>query len=146
MIGKCLGGATVAGFQGVIVICLAGLVRVPYAPLLIIEVFVLQLLLAFAITAFGVMIAVRIKQMQSFMGVMQMVVMPMFYLRRPVPRLGPAQLAHRAQPHRPAHLRGRSDAPDRVQPPAHLRAGPPRAGSRASPGGAGGYRPWWRPA
>jgi ABC-2 type transport system permease protein len=80
VIGKCLGGATVAAFQGVIVICLAGLVHVPYAPLLIIEIFVLQLLLAFTITAFGVMIAVRIKQMQSFMGVMQMIVMPMFFI------------------------------------------------------------------
>ena len=80
VIGKCLGGATVAGFQGVIVICLAGLVHVPYNPVMILEIFVLQLLLAFAITAFGVMIAVRIKQMQSFMGVMQMIVMPMFFI------------------------------------------------------------------
>ena len=80
VIGKCLGGATVAGIQGVIVICLAGLVNVPYDPLLILGIFGLQLLLAFAITAFGVMIAVRIKQMQSFMGVMQMVVMPMFFI------------------------------------------------------------------
>jgi ABC-2 type transport system permease protein len=80
VIGKCLGGATVAGFQGVIVICLAGLVHVPYAPLLLLGIFALQLLLAFTITAFGVMIAVRIKQMQSFMGVMQMVVMPMFFI------------------------------------------------------------------
>src|ERR1039457_1230298 len=80
VIGKCLGGATVASFQGVIVICLAGLVHVPYAPVLIIEIFALQLLLAFSITAFGVMIAVRIKQMQSFMGVMQMIVMPMFFI------------------------------------------------------------------
>src|SRR5438270_7607827 len=80
VIGKCLGGATVAGFEGVIVICLAGLVGVPYAPLLILGIFVLQLALAFAITAFGVMIAVRIKQMQSFMGVMQMVVMPLFFI------------------------------------------------------------------
>ncbi|MGI9184975.1 MAG: ABC transporter permease [Solirubrobacteraceae bacterium] len=80
VIGKCLGGATVAGFQGVIVICLAGLVNVPYDPVLILGVFALQLLLAFAITAFGIMIAVRIKQMQSFMGVMQMVVMPMFFI------------------------------------------------------------------
>ncbi len=80
VIGKCLGGATVAGFQGVIVICLAGLVSVPYDPPLLLGIFGLQLLLAFAITAFGVMIAVRIKQMQSFMGVMQMVVMPMFFI------------------------------------------------------------------
>ena len=80
VIGKCLGGATVASFQGVIIICLAGLVHVPYDPLLILGIFALQLLLAFAITAFGVMIAVRIKQMQSFMGVMQMIVMPMFFI------------------------------------------------------------------
>jgi ABC-2 type transport system permease protein len=80
VVGKCLGGATVAGFQGVIVICLAGLVHVPYDPLLLLGIFGLQLLLAFTITAFGVMVAVRIKQMQSFMGVMQMIVMPMFFI------------------------------------------------------------------
>jgi ABC-2 type transport system permease protein len=80
VIGKVLGGATVAGFQGVIVICLAGLVHVPYDPVLILGIFGLQLLLAFTITAFGVMIAVRITQMQSFMGVMQMIVMPMFFI------------------------------------------------------------------
>src|SRR6185437_11478351 len=80
VIGKCLGGASVASIQGVIVICLAGLVGVPYDPLLILGIFVLQLLLAFSITAFGVMIAIRIKQMQSFMGVMQMIVTPMFFI------------------------------------------------------------------
>lgn len=80
VIGKCLGGATVASFQGVIMIALAGLVHVPYDPLLILGIFGLQLLLAFSITAFGVMVAVRIKQMQSFMGVMQMIVMPMFFI------------------------------------------------------------------
>jgi ABC-2 type transport system permease protein len=80
VLGKCLGGATVAGFQGVIVLCLAGLVGVPYVATLIVEVFVLQLLLAFAITAFGVMIAARTSQMQSFMAMMQMAIMPMYFL------------------------------------------------------------------
>jgi ABC-2 type transport system permease protein len=80
VLGKCLGGATVAAFQGVIVLCLAGLVGVPYAPTLVLAVFGLQLLLAFAITAFGVMVAARIKQMQSFMALMQMAIMPMYFL------------------------------------------------------------------
>ncbi|HWE11200.1 MAG TPA: ABC transporter permease [Solirubrobacteraceae bacterium] len=80
VIGKCIGGASVAAIQGVIVIALAGVVNVPYNVVMIIEIFLLQLLLAFTITAFGVMIAVRIKQMQSFMGVMQMVVTPMFFI------------------------------------------------------------------
>ena len=80
VIGKCLGGATVASFQGVIVLALAGVVHVPYDPVMILGVFGLQLLLAFTITAFGVMIAIRIKQMQSFMGVMQMIITPMFFI------------------------------------------------------------------
>jgi ABC-2 type transport system permease protein len=75
VLGKCFGGATVASLQGVIVLCLAGLVGVPYNAALIIEVFALQLLLAFAITAFGVMVAARITQMQSFMAIM-----PMYFL------------------------------------------------------------------
>jgi ABC-2 type transport system permease protein len=80
VIGKCLGGATVAAFQGVIVIAIAGLVEVPYSLGLILEIFALQLLLAFAITAFGTMAAARINQMQSFMALMQMVIMPMFFI------------------------------------------------------------------
>ncbi len=80
VIGKTLGGATVASFQGVILLALAGAVHVPYAATLILAVFGLQLLLAFTITAFGVMFAARIRQMQSFMGLMQMVVMPMFFI------------------------------------------------------------------
>jgi ABC-2 type transport system permease protein len=80
VIGKCLGGASVAALQGLIVLVLAGAVHVPYDPLLIVGVFALQLLLAFSVTAFGVMVAARIKQMQSFMGVMQMIVMPVFFI------------------------------------------------------------------
>ena len=80
VIGKCLGGATVASLQGVILICLAGLVHVPYEPALNLGIFALQLLLAFSITAFGIMVAARITQVQSFMGVVQMIVMPMFFI------------------------------------------------------------------
>ena len=80
VVGKCLGGATVASFQGVIMIALAPVVGVPYSVTLVLGVFALQLLLAFSITAFGVMVAARMTQIQSFMGVMQLVVTPMFFL------------------------------------------------------------------
>jgi ABC-2 type transport system permease protein len=80
VIGKCLGVATVASIQGLIVLALAGLVHVPYNVGLILGVLGLQMLLAFAIGAFGLCVAIRIKQMQSFMGVMQMVVMPMYFI------------------------------------------------------------------
>ncbi len=80
VVGKCLGGATVASLQGVILIVLMPLVDVPYSVPVILGVFGLMLLLAFAMTAFGVMLAARIKQMPSFMRLTQMIVMPMFFI------------------------------------------------------------------
>jgi ABC-2 type transport system permease protein len=80
VLGKCLGGACVAAFQGLIVIALAGLVGVPYNAALLLGIFGLQLVLAFSITAFGVMVAARISQIQSFMAITQMVMMPMYFL------------------------------------------------------------------
>jgi ABC-2 type transport system permease protein len=80
VIGKALGGATVASAQGLIVLALAWAVHVPYSLGLILGVIGIQILLAFAITSFGIMVAIRIKQMQSFMGVMQMIVMPMYFI------------------------------------------------------------------
>jgi ABC-2 type transport system permease protein len=80
VLGKCFGGATVATFQGVVVMLIGPIVKVHFTPLLVLEVFGLQLLLAFSITAFGMMAAARISQMQSFMALMQMAIMPMYFL------------------------------------------------------------------
>jgi ABC-2 type transport system permease protein len=80
IIGKCLGGATIAALQGTIVLALAGLVGVPYDPVLLLGLFGLMLLVAFTITAFGVLVAIRVKQIQTFTIVMQMLVMPMYFL------------------------------------------------------------------
>jgi ABC-2 type transport system permease protein len=80
VVGKCLGGATVASLQGAILLALAGAVGIPYDPVLLLGVFGLQLLIAFTVCAFGVMVAVRIKQIQTFTTVMQMFVLPLFFL------------------------------------------------------------------
>jgi ABC-2 type transport system permease protein len=80
VIGKCLGGATVATTQGVLMIAMAGLVGVPYTPSLVLAVFGLQIVLSFMLTAFGLVVAARVKQMQSFMALTQMLVMPLFFL------------------------------------------------------------------
>ena len=80
VLGKCLGGSTVATFQGIIVLALAGLAGVPYNPVLIITLIGELLLLSFTLTAFGVMMAARIKQFQAFMALTQMLVLPLFFL------------------------------------------------------------------
>ena len=80
VVGKCLGGATVATFQGIIFLILAGVAHVPYSPLLLLTLIGELLLLSFTLTAFGVMMAARIKQIQAFMALTQMLVMPLFFL------------------------------------------------------------------
>jgi ABC-2 type transport system permease protein len=80
VVGKCLGGATVATFQGIIFLALAGLAHVPYNPVLLLILIGELLLLSFTLTAFGVMMAARVKQIQAFMALTQMVVMPLFFL------------------------------------------------------------------
>ena len=80
LLGKCLGGSIIAAGQGVLVLALAALVHVPYDPVMLLGMFCLMLLLAFAVTAFGVFIAVSIKQAQTFTSVMQLFVMPMFFI------------------------------------------------------------------
>jgi len=80
VIGKCLGGATIATLQGIVMLALAGLAGVPYNPVLLLTLVGEMLLLAFTLTAFGVMMAARITQFQAFMALTQMLVLPLFFL------------------------------------------------------------------
>jgi ABC-2 type transport system permease protein len=80
VVGKCVGGATIAAIQGLIMLLLAPLVDVPYRPGMLLALVGLMLVLAFAITAFGVMAAARITQMQSFMALTQMLLVPLLFI------------------------------------------------------------------
>ena len=80
VVGKCLGGATVATFQGIVFLALAGVAHVPYSPTLLLTLLGELLLLSLTLTAFGVMMAARIKQIQAFMALTQMTLMPLFFL------------------------------------------------------------------
>src|SRR5579859_2346867 len=80
VVGKCLGGATIATFQGIIFLALAWFAHVPYNPVLLVTLVGELLLLSFTLTAFGVMLAARITQLQAFMALTQMLVMPLFFL------------------------------------------------------------------
>jgi ABC-2 type transport system permease protein len=78
--GKCLGGAAIATLQAVVLIALAGLVGVPYDPLMIILLLALLFLTALVMTAFGLMISARIKKFQAVMPIVQLVLTPMMFL------------------------------------------------------------------
>ncbi len=80
VVGKCLGGATVATIQGAIMLALAGLVHIPYSPALLAVLLAEMGLTAFALTALGTMIASRMGRIESFQVVIQFLVLPMFFL------------------------------------------------------------------
>ena len=66
------------------------------------------LLLAFALTAFGIVIASRMQRMESFQMVMALVMQPMMFLSGAIfPLDRAAGLARRAHPAQPGHVRRR---------------------------------------
>ncbi|MGH3753670.1 MAG: ABC transporter permease [Pseudonocardiaceae bacterium] len=78
--GKCVGGATVATLQSMILLALAGLVGVPYSPVMMLALVGLMFLMAFMVTALGLVLAARIKQVQSATPMLQLIVMPLMFL------------------------------------------------------------------
>jgi ABC-2 type transport system permease protein len=80
VLGKCAGGATTAVIQGALMLLLAGLVDVPYSPGLFATLLGEMILVALALTAFGVLVASRMSRIESFQAVIQFLVMPMFFL------------------------------------------------------------------
>jgi ABC-2 type transport system permease protein len=79
-IGKTLGTATQAMIQGAILLVLAPFVGVKLSPLLVLQVFGLTFVLAFAISAMGVVVAARMRSMQGFQMIMNFLMMPIFFL------------------------------------------------------------------
>ncbi len=80
VVGKCVGGATVATIQGAIMLALAGLVHVPYDPVMLILLLLEMALGALMLTSIGLVVATRMRRVESFQVVIQFLVLPMFFL------------------------------------------------------------------
>lgn len=80
IVGKCLGGATAATAQSLVVLALAGLVGVPYHPVLMIKLLALLFVAAFMLTSIGVLLSARIRQIQAAMPTNQLTILPMMFL------------------------------------------------------------------
>jgi ABC-2 type transport system permease protein len=80
VLGKAAGSGTVAAGQALILVAAAPIVGVSLDAVQLAEVVGLLLLLAFALTAFGIVIASRMQRMESFQMVMGLVVNPMLFL------------------------------------------------------------------
>jgi ABC-2 type transport system permease protein len=78
--GKCLGGATVATLQSLIILALAGLVGVPYNLVMMVTLVGLLFLMAFMICALGLFLSARVTQVQSAMPLVQLTITPLMFL------------------------------------------------------------------
>jgi len=79
-IGKTLGAATVALLQGAIILLLAPLIGVSLSVGTVLALLPLMFLLAVVMGSMGIFLATRIKSMEAFQAVMQMLMFPMIFL------------------------------------------------------------------
>jgi len=80
MFGRTLGGATVASFQGIIVLIISVVAGFRPEIINIFPAFVFMILIALVFTALGTAIASMLEDMQGFQLIMNFVVMPVFFL------------------------------------------------------------------
>ena len=79
-IGKTLGSATIASFQGLLILVFAPLIGVSLSIGTVLALIPLMFLLATALGSFGVLLATRIRSMEAFQATMQMLMFPMIFL------------------------------------------------------------------
>jgi ABC-2 type transport system permease protein len=81
MIGKTLGGATIAIIQGLIVLSLTYVIgfRIPSLSSLVLGL-IFMFLIAIFFTGFGLTIASKMKDMQGFQMILNFLIMPIFFL------------------------------------------------------------------
>ncbi len=81
MVGRTLGGATIATFQGLIIFFLTLLVGFrPYSFAALLPALVIMFLIALLFTALGTAIASTLQDFQGFQLIMNFLVMPLFFL------------------------------------------------------------------
>jgi len=78
--GKTLGAATVALLQGIIILLFAPLVGISLSAGTVLALLPLMFLLAASMGSLGVLLATRIRSMEAFQAVMQMLMFPVVFL------------------------------------------------------------------
>jgi ABC-2 type transport system permease protein len=80
MIGRTLGGATIAVFQGIVVLLLGTIIGFRFNPVMLLPAIAFMLLIALLFTALGTAIGSVLEDMQGFQLIMNFLLMPLFFL------------------------------------------------------------------
>ncbi|MDI6822305.1 MAG: ABC transporter permease [Actinomycetota bacterium] len=79
-LGKALGGATVALFQGTLMLVFAPLIGVSLTFAMVIKLLILMFLVSLSLTSMGIVIAARMRSMEGFHMIVNFLTLPMFFL------------------------------------------------------------------
>ena len=79
-VGKTLGAATIALLQGTVILILAPVIGISLSGWTVLKLLPLMFLLAVSLGSLGVLLATRIKSMEAFQAVTQMLLFPMVFL------------------------------------------------------------------
>jgi ABC-2 type transport system permease protein len=79
-VGKALGSATIALFQGLLILLFAPLIGLSISLTTALALVPLMFLLAASLGSMGILLATRIRSMEAFQAVMQMLMFPMVFL------------------------------------------------------------------
>jgi ABC-2 type transport system permease protein len=79
-LGKVLSGATIASFQGLIILMLAPFAGIHLSIWMLVRLVPLMFMVSFSMTGMGILVATRLKSMQGFQVIMNFIMMPMFFL------------------------------------------------------------------
>jgi len=90
LLGKVLGGATVAMAHGALVLSLAGFANVTFTPAQLLEGLGLMFLLAFGLTSLGIVIANRLKTFEGFGVFSNAVILPLYFTSASIFPIDPA--------------------------------------------------------
>ncbi|MFD5746073.1 ABC transporter permease [Streptomyces sp. NPDC127033] len=80
LLGSCAGGTLVATVQGAVLLGLAGVVGLPYDPLLLVLLLSCMILVSFTITALALALAVGLRRAETFHTLLGVVMMPLMFL------------------------------------------------------------------
>ncbi|MDN3356179.1 ABC transporter permease [Actinomadura sp. DC4] len=80
LVGRCLGGASIATCQGALLLPLAGIAELPYDPVTLALLLGETVIIAFMMTALGVLLAIAISRTESFYAVLSIITMPLIFL------------------------------------------------------------------
>lgn len=80
VVGRALGGSTVAVLQGAIILLFAPMAGVSFTVVQLVQAFVIMFVIAFSMTSFGILIAARMHTHEGFQVVVNFILLPMFFL------------------------------------------------------------------